>query len=90
MNLDQESNSLDNESDKKVFKVRRGRSNSSRKVAKLVTLKSVRSISVKSAPSKDSVSVQNLADIFSESENSFIDLSDNSSHKQQIAKKVQS
>ena len=91
--LDQASNSIDlesvsNDSDKKMFKVRKNRSNSSRRLRKLVNLKSVRSLSSaskKSVKSIDSISLDN-----SDNQKLFINLSDNSSHKQQIAKLVKS
>ena len=95
--LDQESNSIEslsNDSDKKMFKVRKNRSNSSKKLRSLVNLKSVRSLS---PSSKDSKSNSNKLSLFSGSDdesdrfqNLVIDLSDNSSHKQQIAQINQS
>ena len=87
--LDQQSNSVDleslsNGSDKKMFKVRKNRSNSSRKVAKLVTLRQVRSLSPSSAGK------QSIKSADSDLQKLVIDLSENSSHKQQVARAVHS
>ena len=105
--VDQESNSVDLESlskdsAKKVFKVRRNRSNSGKKIAKLVRLAAVRSLSPNSVKTVSKPSVQEL-DVVTVSKNSapslnsvdslqklVIDLSEASSHKQQIARKVKS
>ena len=78
--------SLSNDSDRKMFKaVRRNRSNSSRKLAKLVYLKSDRS----NSPSNKVKSISNDTD--SEENDLFdglqmINLSDNSSHRHQVAR----
>ena len=79
--------SLSNDSDKKMFKVRKNRSNSSRKLRKLVILKSVRS----NSPSFNKVkSISNDTDSeedrFDGLQNLVIDLSDNSSHKHLAAR----
>jgi hypothetical protein len=86
---DQQSNSVDlesvsNDSDKKMFKVRKNRSNSSKKLRKLVHLKQVRSLS----PSSGKVDVASVDDSISNKslQKLVIDLSDDSSHKQQVAK----
>jgi hypothetical protein len=88
---DQESNSVDleslsNDSDKKMFRVRKNRSNSSRKLRGLVHLKSTRSNSngkVRSVSHDEDSEDRNSFDGL---QNLVIDLSDNSSHRQQIAR----
>jgi hypothetical protein len=79
--------SVSNDSDRKMFKVRRNRSNSSRRLAKLVnlseesnSLNKVKSVSNES----DSESNNILEDIFDGLQ--MINLSDNSSHRHQIAR----
>ena len=75
--------SLSNDSDRKMFKVRRNRSNSSRKLAKLVNLSD--DLNKVKSVSNDSDSENNiLEDIFDGLQ--MINLSDNSSHRHQIAK----
>ena len=98
--LDQESNSVDleslsNGSAKKVFKTRKNRSASSKK-AKLVYLEK-RSASAKSKKSTRSNKLVNLlddlsldSDVKSDLQKLVIDLSDDSSHKQQVAQAVMS
>ena len=79
--------SISNDSDRKMFKVRRNRSNSSRRLAKLVNL-SGRSNSLNKVKSvsndSDSESNNILEDIFDGFQ--MINLSDNSSHRHQIAR----
>ena len=86
---DLKSNSIDlesmsNDSGKKMFKVRRNRSNSSKKLRKLVNLMQVRSLS----PSSGKLSVVSVDDSVSNEslQKLFIDLSDDSAHMQQIKK----
>jgi len=79
--------SLSNDSDKKMFKaVRRNRSNSSRKLAKLVYLKSDRSNSPSNKVKSISNDTDSDEDRFDGLQNLHIDLSDNSSHKHQVAR----
>jgi len=79
--------SLSNDSDKKMFKaVRRNRSNSSRKLAKLVYLKSDRSNSPSNKVKSISNDTDSEEDRFDGLQNLHIDLSDNSSHKHQVAR----